>query len=468
MYKIIFIIALIVVCGVEIFLEQEKPMQKLFREINTTNRQISIAAQEKLNFLSATEKKEFVKILLHEIKKEEHYFARMGFLSLLQRYKLVNTNDHEFVVPILLFIKTDAQAQLAKRILALMPGTKTNEMIIHAYKTNVITFPLAVIFLRENNESMSSLVHLEREKKPYDVDKIAKLAVNEELELFDKLLLIHNNNAVEKKQTATLFLQALTEDNLDESQALQILKILSRIITQEQMPQLLAIIEKYMENKRLLFAAVNTYATLPYRTDNISNKLKILIENNQTANVELEIYALTALLRTDSHRDFATKIFIKKMHKNHRYATKLLLEKTTQDSQINDACLQLLESQKENVPPVIAEYLSHKQNQAAFATFVAIADELVFIENKYYPCLKILAALSKYENQKPHITKKFIQYLQETNIRPIIKCHIITHMRNMGIAKAAVPVLIKLHAQTSDTRVLVQTQMTLKELGYKR
>lgn len=467
MNKIIFVIALIIVCGVEIFLQQEKPMQKLFREINITNRKISIAAQEKLHFLSATEKKEFVTILLHEIKKEEHYFARMGFLNLLQRYKLVGTNDHEFVIPILLFIEKDTQAQLIKKILELMPGTKTNEMIIQAYKTNVITFAIAVIFLRENDESMTNLVSLERQKNPCDVGKIAKLAINEELKLFDELLLIHNDNAVEKKQVATIFLKALAENNLDESQVLRILKILNRIIPQEQIPQLLAIIEEYLENKRLLFAVVNACVALPYRTDNIGSKLKKLIENNETVNVELEIDALTALLRTDSYRDFATKIFIKRMRKNHNYA-KLLLEKTTEDPQISQACLQWLEAEKEYVSPVITEYLSQKQHEPAFATFVAIADKIVFIENKYYLCLKILSALSKYENQKQHITKKFIQYLGETNIRPIIKCHIISHMRDMGIAKAAIPVLIKLHSQTSDTRVLVQTQMTLKELGYKQ
>ena len=469
MYKIIFIIALIVICSIEIFIEKEKPMQRLFREINTTNREVSMTALEKLNFLSATEKKEFVTILLHEAKKDEHYFTRMGFLNLLQRYKLVNADDHQFVIPILLFIKKDAHVQLVKRIFKLMQGSKTHETIIHAYKTNIITFALAAKFLQENHQAMITLVNHERKKTPRDVNKIAVLAIHEQPDFFDELLLIYNDNIAEKKQITTIFLQALKEDNLDENQALRVLKILSHIIPQEQTPQLLTIMEQHLENNTLLFATVSTCAVLPYRTNKITTQLKKLIQNNATkphfVNVDLEIYALIALLRTDSSQAFATEIFTKKMRKNHRYA-RLILEKTTEDTQVNDICLQWLQSEKENVPPLVTEYLSQKQHKPALATFVEIADELVFLENKYYLCLRILSALSKYKNQKSYITEKFIQYLGETKVRPIVKCQIISYMRDMGVTKIAAPALMKLHSESVDTKVLVHTQMTLKELGY--
>ncbi|BBM86783.1 hypothetical protein [Candidatus Uabimicrobium amorphum] len=469
MHKIIFILVLIVIC-VEIFLEDDKPMQRLFREINTTDRKVSMAGLEKLNFLSKSEKKDFVSVLLYEAKKDEHHFTRMGFLNLLRRYKLVNANDHQFVMPILSFSTGKAQAKLVSKILKLMMSKKTGEVIVEAYKTDAITFPEAVKFLGENEEALTALADFERTKlSPRSINEMAAAAIDNEPILFEALLLMYNSNAAERKQISTFFLHALENNRLDEKQALRVLKILHRNISEEQIPQFLAIIRKNLQDKNLILATVRACAMLQSSTDDIAILLKKLMQDKQVTDsflrTEIEINILTVLLRVQKYQSFAVEHLIKNMRYDRQYV-KLLVEQTSENPRVDDVCFRWLEADKENVPSLITKFLAEKQHERAFLAFVAIADELVFVENKYYQCRRVLSALSKYKDKKPYVTKKFMQYLEEVSIRPIIKCDIISYIRDMGVEKVAIPTLVKLQAQSVDSRVLVQAEMTLRQLGY--
>ncbi|WP_372365511.1 hypothetical protein [Candidatus Uabimicrobium sp. HlEnr_7] len=450
----------IIFTSIAILYKEESPMQLLFEELVGMDRIASIVAQEKLNFLSTTEKKEFATILLQEAQKKDS-LGRLVFLKLLQKYKLVEGKSKELVEPLLMCTSNDKFTTIVKQILYPIMIKTTQQSILSAYYKKIISFKLAVNLLQNNKDSMITLVR-DRWNTTQQKVNISQLFLDKKQIYLEHLFLKYCATTLQKKQVCAIFLESLQKKDLGKNKA--ILEIFGHIINDDALPQLLTIVKRNLRNKTLLASTVQCCAILGNKAHNAAFLLRNLVNDKEIHNLQIIKNALLTLLQIEKHRSFAIKYLIEKIRENNIYMN-LLLDQNTEDNRIEDACVNWLKIAKEKVPLRIIKFLSKKQNKRALLIFIEIADKLIFIENKYYPCKETLLALSKYKNENRRVIEKFMQYLNEIRVRPILKCHIISHIRNMGvIAQVSIPTLEKLHVESVDPRVLLQTKITLKKL----